>query len=177
MLRYKILSFVVFAIIWELVAKTSDSIYIVTFTQTLTALGDLFINQNLLIDILASFKRIFWSVFTVFLISIPLGMLISQSNLTKIFSTPVTKFLRYIPAPTLIPLAVIWLGIGEISKIFLVSWGIFFPTLLAIRDASDNVPKDFLNLGYSMGYSKSQNIKHIILPYIAPDIINLLRVI
>lgn len=175
-MKKQITSILGFLVIWEVVGTVADPIFFVSFSDAIIALIKLFTEKNLHLDVMASFQRIIYALTITFLIAIPLGIAIANSKSSEQITRPLTKFLRFVPAPTLIPLSVVWFGIGEFSKVFIITWGIFFTVLLSIRDATENVPKEFTQIAKSMGYSKFRILQKIILPAISPDIINTLRI-
>ena len=66
--------------------------------------------------------------------AIPLGIAMNSFRLVNSLSEPIVDFIRYLPAPALLPLTVIWLGIGELSKVTLLWIGTFFQLVLLIAD-------------------------------------------
>jgi len=175
-MKKQITSILGFLVIWEVVGTVADPIFFVSFSDAIIALIKLFTEQNLHLDVMASFQRIIYALTITFSIAIPLGIAIASSKSSEQVTRPITKFLRFVPAPTLIPLSVVWFGIGEFSKVFIITWGIFFTVLLSVRDATENVPKEFTQIAKSMGYSNFKRLQKIILPAISPDILNTLRI-
>ena len=84
-------------------------------------------------------------------IAIPLGMLMSSYRAVGAFSEPLIDFVRYLPVPALVPLTLIWLGIGEGSKIALLWIGTFFQLVLLVADDARRVPKEFIETGRTLG--------------------------
>jgi len=175
-MKKQITSILGFLVIWEVVGTVADPIFFVSFSDAIIALIKLFTEQNLHLDVMASFQRIIYALTITFSIAIPLGIAIASSKSSEQITRPITKFLRFVPAPTLIPLSVVWFGIGEFSKVFIITWGIFFTVLLSVRDATENVPKEFTQIAKSMGYSNFKRLQKIILPAISPEILNTLRI-
>ncbi len=172
----RIISILAILLAWQALAIVTDPIYFVSLKQAIKALHELFWLDGLVFDVWSSLKRILWAMMLVFVIAIPLGIVIGRSKLCKLLSEPITRFLRYVPAPTLIPLAVIWFGVGELAKVFIVFWGIFFPVLLGIRDSAESVPSSFIRVSKSMGYNFWQRFRKVVFPSIAPNILNIMRV-
>ncbi len=81
-----------------------------------------------------------------------------------------------IPKIALIPLFIIWFGIGEGSKIVTIGLGVFFPTVIATMGGVDNVPRGLIRMGQSFGLSTGTIIRAIILPGAAPAILSGFRV-
>ena len=66
--------------------------------------------------------------------AVPLGIWMSSYRLVGALTEPVIDFIRYLPVPALVPLLLIWLGIGEESKIAVLWMGTFFQLVLLIAD-------------------------------------------
>ena len=83
--------------------------------------------------------------------AIPLGILMGTYRVVGAMSEPVIDFIRYLPVPALVPLTVIWLGIGEESKIALLWMGTFFQLVLLIADDARRVPREYVEIAYTLG--------------------------
>ena len=81
-----------------------------------------------------------------------------------------------IPKIALVPLLIIWFGIGEGSKLATIGLGVFFPTVIATMGGVDNVPRGLIRMGQSFGLSTGKIVRAIILPGAAPAILNGFRV-
>lgn len=176
MIFKRTLSILIIVLLWESLAIVTDPIYFVSLPEAFLSLIEAFKQDSLLTDILASLRRVSLALLAVFIIAIPLGVSIGSSKKINLSTEPITRFLRYIPAPTIIPLSVIWFGTGELSKIFIVFWGVFFPVLLGIRDAAKATPKEYIECAQSLNYSEFKIMKDVIFENIKPDTLNLLRI-
>jgi NitT/TauT family transport system permease protein len=81
-----------------------------------------------------------------------------------------------IPKIALVPLFIIWFGIGEGSKIATIGLGVFFPTVIATMGGVDNVPRGLIRMGQSFGLTTWKIIHAIILPGAMPAILSGFRV-
>lgn len=140
------------------------------------ALYDMFVKYNFTWDIGVSVFR----VWTAFLISaamaIPLGILMSSYRIVNGISEPVIDFIRYLPVPALVPLTIIWLGIGETSKITLLWMGTFFQLVLLIADDAKRVPREYIEIGLTVGARSREVLRHIVLPAMLPSMVDNLRI-
>ena len=83
---------------------------------------------------------------------------------------------RYMPAPAFIPLLIIWLGIGEASKIALLVIGtVFFNTLMS-ADVAAQVPAELINVSYTLGAGRWQVMRKVIIPFTVPGLLDAMRV-
>ena len=81
-----------------------------------------------------------------------------------------------IPKIALVPLFIIWFGIGEGSKLATVGIGVFFPTVIATAGGVDNVPRGLIRMAQSFGLSRAAIIRKIVLPAAMPAILSGFRV-
>lgn len=127
-------------------------------------------------DVLASSARIGVAFLISALLAIPIGLLMSSFKLVEAVIEPVVDFIRYVPVPALIPLFIIWGGIGETSKFLVLFFGTFFQLVLLIMDDADNVPRIYFDLARTLGASTPQLIRDVLVPYLLPQIYDRLRV-
>jgi taurine transport system permease protein len=92
-----------------------------------------------------------------------------------IFDPPI-EFYRPLPPLAYLPLMIVWFGIGEESKIILLFLAIFAPVTLAARAGVRSVSQEQIQAALSMGASRAQVIRHIILPGALPEILVGLRI-
>ena len=85
-------------------------------------------------------------------------------------------FIRYLPVPALVPLTLIWLGIGEGSKIALLWIGTFFQLVLLVADDARRVPKEFIETGWTLGANDRALMKDVLLPAMLPNMVDSLRI-
>jgi NitT/TauT family transport system permease protein len=108
-------------VIWELVARSGliAPQFLPSPSAVVVALWTMFAEQSLLWHSLVSTIRV-WSAFALAAImAIPIGMLMSSYRIVGASLEPVIDFIRYLPVPALVPLSIIWFGVGE-TKIFLL---------------------------------------------------------
>lgn len=127
-------------------------------------------------DIYASVRRVFiaWAVGAV--VGIPLGLSMGTSRRAEAFLDPYIELFRPISPLAWIPLAILWFGIGETGKIFVVFIGTFFPVVLNTVAGAKGVDQDLIKAGRVFGCtSRSRLFLKVILPAALPDIIVGLR--
>ena len=127
-------------------------------------------------DILASAGRIGVAFLISALLAVPLGLLMSSFKIIEALVEPVIDFIRYVPVPALIPIFIIWSGIGETSKFFVLFFGTFFQLVLLIMDDADNVPRLYFDLARTLGASTPELIRDVLVPFLLPMIYDRLRV-
>jgi NitT/TauT family transport system permease protein len=127
-------------------------------------------------DIMASAGRIAIAFLLSALLAIPLGLMMSSFKFVEALVEPVIDFIRYVPVPALIPIFIIWSGIGEAPKILVLFFGTFFQLVLLIMDDADNVPLLHFDLARTLGASTPQLIRDVLVPSQLPIIYDRLRV-
>ncbi|GGG34013.1 ABC transporter permease [Chelatococcus composti] len=107
---------------------------------------------------------------------IAFGMAIGLSSLVRSPGATLVAALFPIPKIALLPLFILWFGIGESSKVATIAFGTFFPTVIATYGAVDNVDRSLVRMGRSFGLSSFAIISKIILPGALPGILSGLRI-
>ncbi|WP_428487007.1 ABC transporter permease [Rhodopila sp.] len=136
----------------------------------LTVSGELWANLSVSLARLA----VGWVVGTVF--GIGMGLAVGLSSALRSPGMAVVAALFPIPKIALVPLFIIWFGIGEGSKIITLAFGVFFPTVIATAGGVDNVPRGLIRMGQSFGLSRWAIIRKIVLPAALPAILSGFRV-
>lgn len=109
-------------------------------------------------------------------ISVPVGIMMGSFRLVEAAVEPVTNFMRYLPVTALIPLLILWIGIGIEQKIAVIFLGTFFQQLILVSDVSARVPKDLIDLSYTLGASRRQVVMKVLVPATLPGVMDTLRV-
>jgi NitT/TauT family transport system permease protein len=132
--------------------------------------------NDYLYDIGISVGRVWIAFAASAAIAIPLGMLMSSYRAVGAFSEPLVDFVRYLPVPALVPLTLIWFGIGEGSKIALLWIGTFFQLVLLIADDARRVPMEFIETGRTLGAGDWALLKDVLFRAMLPGMVDSLRV-
>ena len=117
-------------------------------------------------------KGLFWGV----LIGVPIGLAMGLSNRWRGIFDPIVELLRPIPPLALIPLFIVWFGIGEEGKVYLLLFAAIWIMVIAARSGVLAVNTTKVHAAYSLGASKAQVLRHVILPNALPEIFTGLRV-
>lgn len=131
--------------------------------------------NTLLNDMLISIYRITMGFMLAAILGIPLGILAGTFKFAESLIQPLSEFIRYMPVPAFIPLIMVWTGIGEEAKIMVIFIGTFFQLVLMVADNARAVADDLINSGYTLGAKEFQVITKILIPAMAPKIMDTLR--
>ena len=127
-------------------------------------------------DIYISTYRVVSGFLMAALIGVPLGIYIGTFKSVEAIFQPINDFVRYMPASAFIPLVMLWIGIGESSKIAIIFIGVIFQIVVMVADAVRNIPERYIEAAYTLGAQKGEVINHVIWRGALPDIFNILRV-
>jgi len=127
-------------------------------------------------DLWASAQRVAIGYAISMAIGVVLGVAIGTFATVEAFFEPQIGFLRYIPAPALLPLFLLLLGFDETPKIWLIVVGTVFYNVLMTADVARNVPREMLNASYTLGASRWTVVRRVILPHSLPGIIDVARI-
>ncbi len=122
-----------------------------------------------------SVNRVLLGVFFGALAGIPVGFAMGLTSVARGLFDPIVEFVRPIPPLALIPLVILWLGIDEVAKTFLLFLAAFFIMLIAARSGVSSVNISKVHAAYSLGASRAQVLRHVILPNALPEIFTGLR--
>lgn len=124
----------------------------------------------------ASLWRIGLALLAAVVLAVPVGIAIGRNRIAQGILDPLIEFYRPIPPLAYLPLMVIWFGIGELSKVLLIYLAIFAPITIATAGGVRNVDPVKLRAAQSLGATRSQLLRHIIIPSALPDILTGLRI-
>ena len=127
-------------------------------------------------DLWATFQRVLFGFGLAVLVSVPLGIVMGSFQIGQAVFEPVIGLLRYLPASAFIPLLVIWLGLGEPSKIAILFLGTAFFNTLMTADVTRNVPRSLIDVSYTLGARRGEVLGKVIVPHSLPGIIDAIRV-
>ena len=129
------------------------------------------------------FEHLAWSLFRVIagfvagaIVGIPLGYAMGLSNWFRGWFDPIVEFMRPVPPLALIPLVIIWAGIGEVGKVILLFLAALWIMTIAARAGVSGVRISKVHAAYSLGASKWQILRHVIMPNSLPEIFTGARV-
>ncbi len=136
----------------------------------MAATGELFLH------IAASLRRIIlgWAFGTA--AGLGVGFAIGLFGLARSIGLPLVSALFPIPKIALLPLFILWFGIGEPSKVATIALGVFFPTAIAAFGAVDNVPKSLIRMAQSFGLPSADIVRKVVLPGALPGILSGFRI-
>jgi NitT/TauT family transport system permease protein len=154
----------------------TDSMFMPSPQSVVLSVGRWWSDEGLLSDIGISVYRVMAGFGLSTLFAIPLGLYIGTYRPVQVFLEPLTDFIRYMPAVAFIPLVMLWAGIDEGSKILIIFIGTFFQMVLMVAEDVRRVPMAQIETAQTMGATRSEIVKLVILPSARPALLDTLRI-
>ena len=163
--------------IWELICQSGvvSSLFLPAPTAIISALLQMIADGEIGISLAASLYRILAGFFIGSLVGLAVGLVTGTSALMDKIGTPIVNAIYPIPKIALLPLFILWLGIGELSKVTIIALGVFFPVAMNTYSGVKNVDTLLLKVAASFNASWWMTMKSVVLPNALPMIFAGLR--
>jgi taurine transport system permease protein len=168
--------------VWWIVAdlRLVPHLFLPTPTEVVTAAisisQDGYANATLFEHVGASLLRIFTAAAIAIVLGTPIGLLMGLNKWAKGVFDPPIEFYWPLPPLAYLPLIIIWLGIGETSKIALLALAMFAPIVLSAQAGVRSVSQERVNAALSLGATQFQLLREIVLPSALPEILTGIRI-
>lgn len=165
-----------FLLFWQFAPRSESMQTLVpSASQVVTTMGQLFAEKDFALDVIASLKRIAISFAIAALIALPLGILMGSFPAVEGLLNPVVSPLRYMPAPSFIPLLLALLGTGDEQKIALLIIGVVWFLISLIMDNTKRVPLELVEASRTLGAGRLRSVASVILPSALPYFLDTMR--
>ena len=172
----RILPWIVFFILiaaWQAASSAGllPPLFMPSPASVVRAFGELWSNGTLVENVVASLKRLIpgWIIGTA--VGLAAGLAMGIFSAARAGGLPIVSALFPIPKIALLPLLILWFGIGEPSKIATIALGVFFPTVISAYSACDSVPRNLIRMGQSFDLPATDIVAKIVLPGAMPGIL------
>ena len=145
-------------------------------TDVVQAFPVLHFEEALVRSAVASFYRVSMGFLLAAAVAIPLGILMGTFPAMKRFFFPMIDPLRFLPISALVPLFIVWFGIDDLQKIVFLFVGTIVYLLPLVVEAVEGVEDVYLQTAVTLGASRGQLIRHVLIPGSLPAIGEALRV-
>ena len=164
-------------LLWELICASGvvSSLFLPAPSQILEALLVMLADGEIGISLAASMYRILLGFIIGSLIGLAVGLVTGTSALADKIGNPIVNALYPIPKIALLPLFILWLGIGELSKVTIIALGVFFPVAMNTYSGVKNVDTLLIKVAVSFNASWWKTMKSVVLPNALPMIFAGLR--
>jgi len=170
MLSSGILAWAIIIVIWSVAASFSDPQFLPGPLAVLHGAVDLSKDGSLFKYMWDSFLRVISGWTLGIIVAVPIGLSIGRFSTLRALLDPIINFVRFIPPLAFITLFMLWFGIGEQSKIFLIMYATFFIVTINTITGVLFVEEDKIRSARSMGASELQILFHVIIPASLPYI-------
>jgi ABC-type nitrate/sulfonate/bicarbonate transport system permease component len=163
--------------IWSAVALSgvvSETLFPAPWTVWTAAL-EMWSNGVLVSDISVSLERAVIGFLIGAVLGVTLGVVTGRTHIFRLLLNPFLTLLRPIPAIALVPVAIVWFGIGEGSKYFVISYTVFLAVWFNTHHGMDFVPDIYIRASRSLGASRIREFLTVVIPAAAPHIVSGLR--
>jgi len=166
-----------FCIVWEVGSRTGliSNRLIPAPSQVAEAAWELLGDGILLRDIYWSSRRALFGMVLGSVLGIVVGLFTGRVPAVRLLLEPVIQVLRPIPGIAWIPFAILWFGVGEVPKLFIISLGVFFPVWLATHVGVMATRSQYLEAAQSLGLEPHELFYRVVLPAALPTIVTGLR--
>ena len=134
------------------------------------------LNDIILVDVLVTFARVVAGFCAGAALGVGLGLAMSYNEKILYFFDPIVESMRPVPVIAMIPFFLMWFGIDEVGKFLLITLGVFAILVVSTVEAVRNVPRKFTLAAQTLGASKAQWFRTVVVPAIIPELIGPLRV-
>jgi ABC-type nitrate/sulfonate/bicarbonate transport system permease component len=139
------------------------------------SIPELITSRELVHHIWASVRRVSVSFILALAIVLPVGILMGAFGSVSAVFTTVSTASGYIPIATLVPLTMSWFGIDELQKIMFLAMAFGIYLLPLVVNAIESVPDIYLRTSYTLGATRSDVIRHVLIPIALPDLWHAMR--
>ena len=160
-------------LLWGILSAAGwiDRVLLPSPLEVLSSLLAALRDGSLLRHVSASLLRVLEGFFLALLTAVPLGIAMGVSPVVRGTAEPLIELLRPIPPIALIPLAILWFGIGELSKVLIIAYGAFFPILLNTLAGFGEVDRVHVRAAQALGAKRHHIFRDVVLRSAFPFIV------
>jgi NitT/TauT family transport system permease protein len=157
--------------VWQVAALALNNDGFPTALESIRAIPSIIGDKEALINILASLRRMAIGFGVAVFVSIPLGLLMGRSRGVASFFNPLLMVIYPVPKAALMPIIMLWLGVGDLSKTLVIFLGVSLPVIYHSFEGAKAVEEKMLWSGAAMGLSAVERLIRIVLPAALPEIL------
>ncbi|NGO41283.1 ABC transporter permease [Streptomyces ureilyticus] len=165
----------ILVIAWWFASDSSTDVYWPPLHTILTTFPDVWTGERLSDDVLPSLLRLLAGYTAAAVVGVALGTVIGSYRRVRAVCEPVLEFLRAVPPPVLVPVIMLFAGIGDTMKIAVIASGCVWPILLNTVEGVRAVDSVMSETARSYGITGSARLRHVVLRSASPQIFAGLR--
>jgi NitT/TauT family transport system permease protein len=137
---------------------------------------ELLTTARLPVDILMSTERVVFGVALGIALAVPVGFVLGWYRNVRTFIDPLMNFFRALPPIALIPLVIVYFGIGEIAKIVVLFYASFFAGVIVMYEGIAQISPIYVRVSKTLGATDAEIFRKVIVPLTVPHLLTALRV-
>ncbi|HEV7876687.1 ABC transporter permease [Bradyrhizobium sp.] len=157
--------------IWQVASLILNTDSFPSALEAIRAIPAILSDRGDLINILASLRRMAIGLSLAVILAIPLGLMMGRSRAVASFFNPLLMVIYPVPKAALMPVIMLWLGVGDVSKTLVIFLGVSLPIIYHSFQGAKAVEEKMLWSGAAMGMSAAQRMVRIVLPSALPEIL------
>jgi NitT/TauT family transport system permease protein len=157
--------------IWQVAALSLNTDSFPSALDGIRAIPAILSDRGDLINILASLRRMAIGFSLAVVLAIPLGLMMGRSRAVASFFNPLLMVIYPVPKAALMPVIMLWLGVGDVSKTLVIFLGVSLPIIYHSFQGAKAVEEKMLWSGAAMGMSAPRRMLRIVLPAALPEIL------
>jgi NitT/TauT family transport system permease protein len=157
--------------IWQVAALMLSTDSFPTAIEAIRAVPSILGDKESLINILDSLRRMAIAFSAALVVAIPLGLMMGRSRHVAAFFNPLLMITYPVPKAALMPIIMLWLGVGDLAKMLVIFLGVSLPVIYHSFQGAKAVEEKMLWSGAAMGLSAPQRMIRIVLPAALPEIL------
>jgi NitT/TauT family transport system permease protein len=157
--------------IWQVAALMLNTDSFPTAWDAIRSIPSILGDKESLINILASLRRMAIGFSVAVLVSIPLGLMMGRSRAVASFFNPLLMITYPVPKAALMPIILLWLGVGDVAKMLVIFLGVSLPVIYHSFQGAKAIEEKMLWSGAAMGLSAAQRMIRIVMPAALPEIL------
>lgn len=169
---------IVVVLVWWAVAVSGfiNPALVPTPWQVAARFWQLLTTARLPVDILMSTQRVFFGVTLGIALAVPAGFVLGWYPTVRMFIDPLLNFFRALPPIALIPLVIVYFGIGEPAKIVILFYASFFAGVIVMYEGIAQISPIYVRVSRTLGATDGEIFRKVIVPLTVPHMLTALRV-
>lgn len=168
------LAVLVLLLSWQILSVILDTPALPPPAEALISFKSIF-GSDLLRHLQVSLYRVTLSLIIAAVLGVPLGLFLGKNKKADLLSAPFIYLTYPVPKVVFLPIFMILLGIGNVSKIVMITLIVFYQIVVTTRDASRNLPREYVMSVRSLRASEGEIYHHVYFPACLPSILTALR--
>jgi len=134
------------------------------------------VGERVPVDVWMSTQRVFLGVALGILLAVPVGFVLGWYKGVRQFIDPVINFFRALPPIALIPLVIVYFGIGEVAKVAILFYAAFFAGVIVMYEGIAQISPIYVRVARTLGATDGEIFRRVVIPLALPHVLTALRV-